>query len=419
MEPCFQPPVAPEPQNICDHMGSNAAVSEDCEQTLEWRNPMSGATVSISARTGLVVNPNRLKRPATAPSKFGESAPHSPTATYNRAAPTHARRLIRSTSSPFVRLRAGSWSNDLLTKWENPVFDTTEEAIPQISLKGTNVEALNILHGRRHCFSGLDIQNAFMQSSPYFSAKLSKIVLKSARIISQVDRKFILICMNNHSQADTIEGNELLVLVDQHAADERIRVERLLAELGSSRATLSKPIIFEIQAREHVILARQAAYFADWGILYEVVVPPGSQKCRVVVMALPTAIAERSRIEPKVLIELLRAEAWKREEHGGSIATKQCPQGVLDMLNSRACRSAIMFNDELTQDEAQTLIQRLSDCAFPFQCAHGRPSMIPLVDLGTSSSVGIRETAFGALKGREAKEEKGFGEAWRTWKSTV
>ena len=41
-----------------------------------------------------------------------------------------------------------------------------------------------------------------------------------------------------------------------------------------------------------------------------------------------------------------------------------------------------MFNDELSLEECGSLVLRLADCAFPFQCAHGRPSMVPIVNLG-------------------------------------
>lgn len=44
-----------------------------------------------------------------------------------------------------------------------------------------------------------------------------------------------------------------------------------------------------------------------------------------------------------------------------------------------------MFNDELSRDECGQLVQRLSRCVFPFQCAHGRPSMVPLADLGSGA----------------------------------
>jgi len=42
-----------------------------------------------------------------------------------------------------------------------------------------------------------------------------------------------------------------------------------------------------------------------------------------------------------------------------------------------------MFNDELSPDECRALVGRLARCAFPFQCAHGRPSMVPLADIGS------------------------------------
>lgn len=42
---------------------------------------------------------------------------------------------------------------------------------------------------------------------------------------------------------------------------------------------------------------------------------------------------------------------------------------------------AIKFNDSLTRDECYSLVASLSTCQLPFQCAHGRPSIAPLVDI--------------------------------------
>ncbi len=47
----------------------------------------------------------------------------------------------------------------------------------------------------------------------------------------------------------------------------------------------------------------------------------------------------------------------------------------------QACRSAIMFGDELSLEECTRLVRDLARCAHPFQCAHGRPSIVPLVTL--------------------------------------
>ena len=389
------------------------------DQMLEWRNPVSGATILVNARTGLVIPPQPLKRPVSAPSKYAPATSSSPyNSTLNVSYPM--RRLTRSLSNPFDKPKEGSWSSELLKKWENPVFNTTEQCIPQVSLSGPTIETSDVLHGRRHCCSDLDIQKAFTQASASFSAKISKQGLSTARVISQVDKKFILICVNGSPNTTDREEADLLVLVDQHAADERIRVEVLLADLKASPVSLPKPLIFEVQAREHHLLSRLAPSFAALGIAYELTGPAGSPKCKIVVKALPAAIAERCRLEPKVLIELIRSEAWKCEEEGASLVSSPCPQGLLDMLNSRACRSAIMFNDALTREECQTLIHRLGTCAFPFQCAHGRPSMIPLVDLGMGAAVEVgKRPLASSLRENELdvrNEEPGFGSAWRVWK---
>jgi len=43
---------------------------------------------------------------------------------------------------------------------------------------------------------------------------------------------------------------------------------------------------------------------------------------------------------------------------------------------------AIMFNDSLGVEQCRELMERLSHTSVPFRCAHGRPSIVPLVDLG-------------------------------------
>ncbi len=426
-------PAVPGPAKTLDDTEPNRSNGQDSEQTIEWRNPISGATVLINARTGLVLAPRTSKRPAIAPSRSSTSPSWNATGAPANAAFDPNKRLTRNVCSPFRTPTMDTWSSELLKKWENPIFATSETDIPQVSLDGPSIETSDILHGRRHCCTDLDIEKAFTQSSSSLSAKLSKKTLKQAKVISQVDQKFILIAMGQDTSASKDDAGQLLGLVDQHAADERIRVEGLLAELCSHPTPLIKPIVFEIPAREHELMIRHAAYLASWGIVYDVKIAAGPAKCRLSIRALPSAIAERCRVEPKVLIEMLRGEVWKRKESGSNPSAKRdlevpflnasktdgwlarlgtCPQGLLDMLNSRACRSAIMFNDELSVSECQMLISRLGDCAFPFQCAHGRPSMIPLVKLGTSMSIGKGGHAFGA---RKTPSDMGFGEAWKRW----
>lgn len=449
------------------------------DEVLLWTNPISKATVLIDSRTGIVV-PQRPYRPRTAP-----------TATQSLITPAQSRSrwsgrfsaLRRSNTDSWNSPKAGSWIGNFLESWDNPVFRQTEEAIPQITTDASNSEAGNSLHGLEHHCLRLDTDKVFEQPSN-LSGKLSREGLKNAEVVAQVDKKFILVKMGVKSHSPASEDGDhndrqLLVLIDQHAADERCRIEGLLAELCRAPSTdasvssdlgytsqilstsLSKHITFQVPPYEQRLFRLHAGHFAKWGILYDIFGGPeqpplhGSEgEHRVVIKSLPPGIVERCKVEKKHLIELLRGEVWKREEKGsvrwttsakasprtsqpvetpksdegedGSIAEHSwlsrigdCPRGILDMLNSRSCRSAIMFNDQLSREECQTLVSRLAKCAFPFQCAHGRPCMIPLVDLGTDGRQQLARavpSAFGQQSTRREEEQPGFVEAFGRWK---
>jgi len=168
---------------------------------------------------------------------------------------------------------------------------------------------------------------------------------------------------------------------------------------------LAAPIAFIVNPKEALFLEEAAPMFARWGVLYDLNLAEKSGSSdqerdrRVTVRTLPCGIYERCTADVALVIELLRGEAWKYqkrkvraldlnstpdegERHPWLRHIGACPQGIVDMLISRACRSAVMFNDTLSMDECRTLVDRLAECAFPFQCAHGRPSVVPLVDIG-------------------------------------
>lgn len=65
-----------------------------------------------------------------------------------------------------------------------------------------------------------------------------------------------------------------------------------------------------------------------------------------------------------------------------------------------------MFNDELSMVECTQLLQRLARCAYPFQCAHGRPSMAPVVDIGSGT---------GRLGGWDQGPNKLDVAQWKAW----
>ena len=460
------PAVETQPENPA----SSAADKVSCDGTILWTNPISKAIVRINSRTGLATM-RPLKRPN--PVSLNELPTFPPQARMTRL--PNLSRKVRSSSDPVSSPQAGSWASDLLQTWVNPVFGRAEEPVPRLYFSAPTLDAAAVLHSESHHYSQTDIQSAFTRSSSSFFTKLSKENLQAANVLGQVEKKFILVSMSANKSSQTTKegvetGEQLLVLIDQHAADERIRVEGLLAELCkpksfshepvSSKAgaqslqsavattRLREPIMFEVPAQEKELFLIHAGYFVKWGILFDLVTMepcsrvPSKGQCRIFVKALPEAIAERCRLDPKLLIQLIRSELWKRDDSDGccqemlsntsatsadiSSTSKEswlsrihdCPRGIIDMVNSRACRSAIMFNDHLSKEECTTLVETLASCAFPFQCAHGRPSMIPLADLAATTYPSGAPIAFETRQAAATRtyQEIAFHQAWTKWK---
>ncbi|KAK1727742.1 hypothetical protein CaCOL14_001495 [Colletotrichum acutatum] len=313
----------------------------------------------------------------------------------------------------------------ILSKWENPVFQPVDPPVPQLdgTQGGPNqglIQSLDL--DTTGCSEGVHT------SSIKLSGRVSKAALMEAEVVSQVDNKFILVklgrdLISGGNLPDT-QANSVLVLIDQHAADERCRLESLMRdyfyvanrpkEVLAQTEALEKPLQFEFSSKECRLLRKYAHHLRRWGISFNIDESEPTdwrhrsrQLPKVDVFSLPPSILERCRSEPKLVADLLRHEIWRAEEDGspasrpfsfaaGSSSQEidwvsnfhGCPQGILDLLNSRSCRSAIMFNDILSRDECEVLVRRLSRCSFPFQCAHGRPSMVPLVDM---RSLGVKK----------------------------
>lgn len=437
------------------------------DDTMAWTNKTLQASFLINARTGQVI-----PRSSEVPLSVAGWPSHNVDAAATQEAYTH------TCPAPFGNSETVSWVTDFLKTWKNPVFGFSEQKLPYLPDDG--VGGSHTLFSDHWC-SDLDHQKSVTESSALFSAKLSKKALREAHVIAQVERKFILVRMKMYPRKElrdngVLVSEQVLVLVDQHAADERVRIEGLLSDLCTKprlrenmtfpcvhpvsqvqTTVLARSIVFEIKEREHILFTIHATHFANWGILYNLIVPYTENAAEIspgyklAIKALPGCIAERCRIDAKALIELMRREVWRREDYGNkkynfSETTPtpsretdmelsaelgsdpwhrritNCPQGILDLLNSRSCRSAIMFNDELTAEECLTLIGRLATCIFPFQCAHGRPSMIPVTKLGPNSTH-HDDNEVGAMGSQDLgggrMTERNFGLAWKMWKKQM
>ncbi|KAL2185556.1 hypothetical protein L209DRAFT_713119 [Thermothelomyces heterothallicus CBS 203.75] len=323
-------------------------------------------------------------------------------------------------------LRENAKSDSRLQTWGSPgltdpttVFQPVEHRIPRL-LGEHETAYCNYKGGTRDSrdLGDLSVESLNGTMLESLEGRITKTSLREAEVVAQVDRKFILAKISSTSPGP--EADRMLILIDQHAADERCKVERLLkayfipdsansSRLVAHTQNLDKPLRFELPGQEGYLLARFRDWFTHWGIVYEV--EPGvspEESMTVVVRSLPSSVSERCCVEPRLVVDLLRKEIWELHGSGSRGSARplvvgrdddwvarfhDCPQGLLDLINSKACRSAIMFNDQLTPEQCSDLVGQLAACAFPFQCAHGRPSMVPLVRLGREGTSGQSSSA--------------------------
>ena len=75
-----------------------------------------------------------------------------------------------------------------------------------------------------------------------------------------------------------------------------------------------------------------------------------------------------------------------------NLTLPQLPRTLLRHIASQACRGAVMFGQSLAQEDCLQLLCGLAQCQAPFQCAHGRPSLAPLVRISSLEEMeGTRE----------------------------
>src|SRR6185437_3634421 len=164
--------------------------------------------------------------------------------------------------------------------------------------------------------------------------------------------------------AQTAQG---IVIVDQHAAHERLVYERMKAALaanGVTRQILLLPEVVELDEAAVGRLAARAAELAELGLLLEAF-GPGA----VVVREVPALLGE---IDVQGLVRDLADEL---AELGDALALKERLEAVCGTM---ACHGSVRAGRRLTQPEMDALLRQMEATPHSGQCNHGRPTYVEL-----------------------------------------
>ena len=159
------------------------------------------------------------------------------------------------------------------------------------------------------------------------------------------------------------EADDELILIDKHAAHERIRFEKLKSEFYSSSQLLIDKTELRLSAQEYNALSEYYSYVEQLGV--ELVF---EDDCTVLITAMPSVITKCTPQE--MVCEIAQRLINHSTEQSGALFD--------DMLHTMACRSAIKANDRNDITELEALARRVyNDESIRF-CPHGRPVMTAL-----------------------------------------
>ncbi|KAG2369711.1 hypothetical protein BDR07DRAFT_1447547 [Suillus spraguei] len=296
----------------------------------------------------------------------------------------------------------------------NNAYSTTQPKIPSLSLfsnQASDDQGCAVVHS-----------NHPSCCAPPFGTPFHKGDLLKAQVINQVDRKFIacLVDLDHSTHGQTPKNlaadGSTLILIDQHAADERVRVERFLTEICSgflqhcegtggvevSELSPAVPILLtRHEASRLAAIEEVQSAFDRWGVRFDGLtkLTPLESECeasdgyvQVFVRAIPAIVGDKLLMNdelqdlvkgylgtlesegayPPNLSQHKDVDNIKNDESRWLKALRWCPRELLDLINSKACRGAVMFNDPLSLEQCERLVRHLAATAFPFQCAHGR-----------------------------------------------
>ena len=169
--------------------------------------------------------------------------------------------------------------------------------------------------------------------------------------------------------AQTHDG---FVIVDQHAAHERLVYERMktqIAEAGIKRQILLVPEIAELEEDAAVLLLSRAGELADLGFVIEDFGPAQAGRKAVLLREVPAMLYGAD------LKAMLADMAEEMRELGAGLALKE---KLEDIAGTLACHTSVRAGRRLNIDEMNALLRDMEATPNSGQCNHGRPTYVEL-----------------------------------------
>jgi DNA mismatch repair protein MutL len=184
---------------------------------------------------------------------------------------------------------------------------------------------------------------------------MSEAARRNHRIIGQLFKTYWL-----------IEYEDKLYIIDQHAAHEKVLYERTMARLKDKEFTsqiLSPPLILSLDAKEAEALEKFRGPIEQLGYVVEHF---GGRE--YMISGIPGNLFNLDMKD--LFIEML--------DDFSNLSGKETPELILEKVASMSCKAAVKGNMKLSMEEIESLIDELLTLENPYNCPHGRPTIISM-----------------------------------------
>ena len=246
---------------------------------------------------------------------------------------------------------------------EKRLYQSIFNAIKETFQKNSLVPDVDITSSSRKPtkqYTLVDSEQTLLEKTPTQKVKEFLKERKEARkigplnILGQFNRLYII-----------AESKKGLMLIDQHAAEERVLFEKFMRQINEkdvSGQKLLQPKLIELSPKETLLISQNIELLRKLGFDIE---EHGKNAFRL--NQIPSLFGNYS---DDIFVDIIRDLSNE--------STKTLNELNEEFIARKACRAAIKGGDILTRPQMYQLIEELENCEKPYSCPHGRPTIITL-----------------------------------------
>ena len=163
-----------------------------------------------------------------------------------------------------------------------------------------------------------------------------------------------------------IEYRDKMLMIDQHAAHEKVKYEQILKKVEKNEVytqMLTPPAVLNVTPKEADLINSYQKYFKELGFEIE---DFGMNAFAIRGVPLDLFSYNIKELFEEILTQMLESPV------------RGVPQIIREKIASMACKAAVKGNNSLSLEEADTLIEQLLELENPYNCPHGRPTIISM-----------------------------------------